>query len=527
MWKEQDPRIKYCCWAMEVGASGTPHIQGYVQLKESHTMSALKRWGKRFERAHLEPAKGTPAQNKDYCSKECTEENPLQEWGDIPDPSPIGSEGDQKLREMCAALRDGKPMTEVAEISATTFVRNFKGLERYSNLQPLKRLGWSKIFWCWGPTGTGKSRWAKSYEGYSHEQIFIKEPDPWWDGYVPQQHKVVIFDDFRAWPRCFHPLLRWTDRGPCTVQVKGGTLPLCPEAIIFTTPFCIEAAFAEAAVGEDLQQLHRRIRESGGKVLSFPLAPAAVPEAFPEALPRIALEMHAASAQSAAQAAAAYRVANLEANAREMRQLQADRLQRIAREAQIARNLERENAPAPSVSNCPPSSRPETAPGSFASPSPRRAGAEGSALASVPPHQPHLVEHPLYQELMAAGSEVRRLRRALQSPSLIPSQRGNFDDGESVRARRTMIWRKLRRLAVTQAYCERTLGLRYDAACPPDTSDESGTDVCTDVVLEEHAARAADNRARAKERRRRLQGMGFFVDDEADVEECGAEGRGH
>lgn len=51
----------------EVGANGTPHIQGYLEFKNPRAFSALK---KLMPRAHIEKANGTRKQNYIYCSKD-------------------------------------------------------------------------------------------------------------------------------------------------------------------------------------------------------------------------------------------------------------------------------------------------------------------------------------------------------------------------------------------------------------------------------------------------------------------------
>jgi len=51
----------------EVGAEGTPHLQGYVEFKHQKTLSALKKINKRI---HWEIARGNRDQNIKYCSKE-------------------------------------------------------------------------------------------------------------------------------------------------------------------------------------------------------------------------------------------------------------------------------------------------------------------------------------------------------------------------------------------------------------------------------------------------------------------------
>lgn len=51
----------------EVGAEGTPHLQGYVEFKNQTSWSTIKRLS---TRAHWEKAKGNQQQNVRYCSKE-------------------------------------------------------------------------------------------------------------------------------------------------------------------------------------------------------------------------------------------------------------------------------------------------------------------------------------------------------------------------------------------------------------------------------------------------------------------------
>lgn len=51
--------------------ASTPHVQGYVQWKRAKTLSASKcQLG--LHTAHMEPAKGSPAENVTYCTKEDT-----------------------------------------------------------------------------------------------------------------------------------------------------------------------------------------------------------------------------------------------------------------------------------------------------------------------------------------------------------------------------------------------------------------------------------------------------------------------
>lgn len=62
--------IRYGIVGDEVGANGTPHLQGFFSLRSKRLrLTAIKKISG-FERAHLEPAKGNDESNRKYCSKD-------------------------------------------------------------------------------------------------------------------------------------------------------------------------------------------------------------------------------------------------------------------------------------------------------------------------------------------------------------------------------------------------------------------------------------------------------------------------
>lgn len=82
----------------------------------------------------------------------------------------------------------------------------------------------------WGVTGTGKSRTAWAEAGL---QAYPKDPrTKWWDGYLNQEH--VVIDEFRGSIDPAH-LLRWLDRYPVLVEIKGSSIPLVAKTIWITS----------------------------------------------------------------------------------------------------------------------------------------------------------------------------------------------------------------------------------------------------------------------------------------------------
>jgi len=73
----------------------------------------------------------------------------------------------------------------------------------------------------WGRTGSGKSRRAWEEAGMD---AYAKDPNTkFWCGYQSQAN--VVIDEFRG-NITISNLLRWFDRYPCNVEIKGSSVPL-------------------------------------------------------------------------------------------------------------------------------------------------------------------------------------------------------------------------------------------------------------------------------------------------------------
>lgn len=77
------------------------------------------------------------------------------------------------------------------------------------------------VYVFWGATGTGKSKRAWCESGFD---AYPKDPrSKFWCGY--RDHENVVIDEFRGGIDVGH-MLRWLDRYPVIVEIKGGSVVL-------------------------------------------------------------------------------------------------------------------------------------------------------------------------------------------------------------------------------------------------------------------------------------------------------------
>lgn len=212
--------ITYICFGHEKSAEGTPHLQGYVEVNYRVDFNVIRKW-RGFERAHLEPRKGTQKQAIDYTKK-----SDKDEWFEAGVPRQLkpGSRRDlDDARRI--ALEDGmKEVVPWANLQAIrTAEKYLEYCEPARNHKPI-------VTWLYGPTGAGKSRMAHTMYPNAYTK---SDGSKWWNGY--DRHETVIWDDFRDSDIQFNELLRLLDRYECRVETKGGMRQFVPKEIVITS----------------------------------------------------------------------------------------------------------------------------------------------------------------------------------------------------------------------------------------------------------------------------------------------------
>lgn len=211
----------YACYGIERGEGGTPHLQGFVQLRSRVRLNSVKSIPG-FGRAHLETRRGSVQQAIEYCEKE----------GDFHEFGEKKSQGQRTdLASVKEAIDSGATPRQLWDSHFGSMVRYERSFKRYRESRCSRDPNTPvEVFVIWGGTGTGKSRFARLVDPslFSIPDVTLQ----WWDGY--EQQEVVLFDDFDGKDCPVARFLRYTDRYDVTVPIKGGFSPLTCRRIWIT-----------------------------------------------------------------------------------------------------------------------------------------------------------------------------------------------------------------------------------------------------------------------------------------------------
>lgn len=203
----------------ELGAEGYRHWQLLVSFHTKKTLAQVKQsFG--VQGMHAEATRSVAAEN--YCRKEDSRDGEPFEFGTKPFRRNNGADWDR----IKALAKTGG----LDEVPSDIFIRYYRTLVNIA-ADYEQVAGYEKsVFVYYGSTGTGKSRRAWSEAGVS---AYSKDPrTKFWCGYRGDEHVVV--DEFRGGIDVSH-MLRWLDRYPVRVEIKGSSRPLKAKKIWITS----------------------------------------------------------------------------------------------------------------------------------------------------------------------------------------------------------------------------------------------------------------------------------------------------
>ncbi len=202
--KDKWDNVIYYCMCDEIGnEEKTMHTHVFIQFKNPVYFSSIM---KVFPAMHIEDARGTAKENRDYIRKEGKYENTekaetnlketFEEYGELP----LEGQGRRNdMRELYMMLKDGYSNTQIMERNPDNIL-NLHSIDKArleiqsEQFGSVRRLDLMVIYVC-GSTGVGKSRDILDKHGDTDVYRITDYKNPF-DTYSGEN--VLVFEEFRS-----------------------------------------------------------------------------------------------------------------------------------------------------------------------------------------------------------------------------------------------------------------------------------------------------------------------------------------
>ena len=187
--------------------TGHKHIHCYVQFPTPHALSQKKLCG-----AHIEVCRGSPEENIKYIKKD----------GEI-----ILEVGSPRLC-FVPSIKDAKEMDpDVLQGLNLNFYNIVQKIEadKKKYIDPEDYHKEMEVYWIWGESGAGKTRWAIKDMKKAGVKRFneVKYDGNFWHG-VTEDCDTCLYDDFRDTHMRPTELINFIDYNRHVMNVKGGSV---------------------------------------------------------------------------------------------------------------------------------------------------------------------------------------------------------------------------------------------------------------------------------------------------------------
>ena len=213
--------IKYAIFGKEIGKKkGTPHLQGYVQLHNAKTMTALHKvlQESKVTKCALKAARGDWQSNHEYCTKDAD----VTEWGE---PKKQGKRID--IDALYADVKEGHSDFYLQENHTKAYMRYYKAVDRIrqnfkqedarvklieefplegttlrkwqkATLKDLEEQSTRQIKWIYDNKGNSGKTWLAKFLMRDRDAFYVRGGKTQDIAYAYNYEKYVVFDFTRS-----------------------------------------------------------------------------------------------------------------------------------------------------------------------------------------------------------------------------------------------------------------------------------------------------------------------------------------
>lgn len=249
----KDISVRYMIFGEELApTTGHKHLQGFVQFRHVRKFVGVQKFFAGLTHANLCMGDCKAVKMAEYCKKS----GEFWEFGRAPVPSAVsGSRGGTQRKvnyEQVIKLAEEGKFDKLKRKFPKQFIayyRTLQGIHKDYGVMPADLDGVTGV-WIYGPSGSGKSHYARE----KFPGCYDKACNKWFDNYKGE--KNILLDDFgKSHHVLAHHLKRWSDRYAFSAEVKGSQINLRPDFIVVTSQYRIGEIWSDI---ETVDALNRR-----------------------------------------------------------------------------------------------------------------------------------------------------------------------------------------------------------------------------------------------------------------------------
>ena len=252
--EDEIKNVTYWCMCDEVGAeTQTYHTHLFIFRKNAIRFSKVQ---KAFGGFHIEQAKGTCEQNRDYIRKEGKHgdksETNLRDTFEESGEMPVESQGKRTdLHVLYELIKDGNSDYEILEhnpfyMNRLGTISQVRETLRYEEFRNVRRLDMHVEYW-FGAPGAGKTRGVLDRYGDTNVYMVTDYSHPW-DDYRGED--VVLFDDIDTSRVTVNDLLRWLDVYPLRLPCRYNNKSACYTKVFITSNLPLDCQYTHVQENE-------------------------------------------------------------------------------------------------------------------------------------------------------------------------------------------------------------------------------------------------------------------------------------
>lgn len=243
--------LVYYCLSDEIGEQGTYHTHVYVAFSSAVRFSSLM---KKFEGSHFEMARGTSEQNRDYVFKDGKWRNSEKGVTNLADTHieygvmPVERQGKRNdLDDLYDMIKSGMSNHDIVECNPSYMI-NLDKIDRCRQILVENEFKnkWRdlQVTYCYGDTGTGKTRSVMDSYGYNNVYRVTDYFHPF-DSYDGED--VIVFEEFRSSLR-LGDMLKYLDGYPLKLPSRYFNKVACYTKVFILSNISLDEQY------EDIQR---------------------------------------------------------------------------------------------------------------------------------------------------------------------------------------------------------------------------------------------------------------------------------